>query len=188
MCPICSSVMFCGCSRPDDGTPESVPIVRRKWARGTITVEAAFLVPWTVLLLALLITMTFAIHNRTWYQTAALESALAGNQYVPGSGGNGRAGLLLSEDMTEPAGSLCAQESLNARIRDQAMPGSVPDAAVHCTRKETTVSVSGQRLPAYSETFPWQVEARVQKVRPASLVRGAWLVRELWDTWKGEES
>ena len=34
--------------------------------RAVITVEASYIVPWSVILLALLITMTFFVHNRVW--------------------------------------------------------------------------------------------------------------------------
>ena len=160
---------------------------RTTWRRAAITVEASFLVPWMVMLLALLITMTFAIHNRTWYHTAALESALAGNQYIPGSGGNGRAGRSPFSGESDPAGTEKAKETLLRRIRDQAMPGSVPETQAISTGDRTSISVSGQQLPAFRQWFTWDVDTSVKKIRPAPVVRGAWIVKEVWQTWMEAE-
>ena len=68
--------------------------MKKKWlSRGVITIEASYIIPWSVLIIALLITMLFFVHNRAWYTAAACETALSGNRYVEGSAGTGSAGL-----------------------------------------------------------------------------------------------
>ena len=47
--------------------------------RGSLTVEAAFIVPVSWICAGLLIALNFYIHDAVWYQAAAFEAALAGN-------------------------------------------------------------------------------------------------------------
>ena len=154
------------------------------WTRAAMTVEASFLVPWTVLLTALLIVILFYMHNRVWYETAALEAGLAGNQYIAGSGGSGRAGLAVGNNGENPAGAGKAEQTAQARIRDQAMPGSEPSSATNCTNAGTEVSFAGQEYPLFSEYFSLDVKETVKKVRPVPVIRNAWVLK---DTVKGWE-
>ena len=149
---------------------------RKKLRRAAITVEASYIVPWTVILLALLITMTFFVHNRAWYTAAACETALSGNRYIEGSGGTGTAGYAETSHSSNGTGSRYAEATIQQRIRDQAMPGSEPEKQIACTRDATEVKLSGQDFPFFREVFSWSVEERVKKVRPAEVVRGKWIL------------
>lgn len=148
----------------------------KKWCRAEIIVEASYIVPWTVILLALLITMIFYIHNRTWYTAAACEASLSGNRYVEGSAGTGSAGYAGTSGGENAAGSRYAEATLQQRIRDQAMPGSEPEKQITCTQDATEVKLSGQKFPTFAEYFSWSIEEKVKKVRPVKIVRGRWLL------------
>ena len=147
-----------------------------KMKRAVITVEASYIIPWTVIILALLITMTFFVHNRVWYTAAACETALSGNRYVEGSGGTGSAGYAGTSGSKNETGSKYAEATMNQRIRDQAMPGSEPENQINCTQDATEVKLSGQDFPVFSEVFSWSVKEKVKKIRPAKVVRGRWLL------------
>lgn len=136
---------------------------KKKLCRAVITVEASYIVPWAVILTALLITMTFFVHNRVWYTAAACEAAVSGNRYAEGSG------------------TRYAETTLQQRIRDQAMPGGEPERQVICTQDATEVRISGQDFPAFSEFFSWSVEKKVKKVRPVKVVRGKWILTGVLD-------
>ena len=156
---------------------------KKKAFRGVMTVEASFLVPWTVILTALLIIILFFVHNRTWYEAAGLEAALAGNQYIAGCGGSGRAGVAESDAGANMAGAGKAEQAARARIRDQAMPGSDPAYTVNCTNGNTEVTFTGQTYPMFSERFSLNVKESAKKVRPVPVVRGAWALKDLAERW-----
>ena len=153
--------------------------------RGTITMEASFLIPWAVLLTALLIILLFYMHNRVWYQTAALETALSGNQYIAGSEGSGRAGAREGAEAENPAGQAAAAQKAEERIRDQAMPGSRPQTEIVCTNGSTEAAFEGQDYPMFSSLFSWSVRESVKKVRPAPVIRGKWVLKKWADAWSG---
>ena len=159
---------------------KSVGKVRRMgWnyvKRAVITVEASYIIPWTVILLALLITMTFFVHNRNWYKAAACETALSGNRYVEGSGGTGSAGYAGTARSNNATGSKYAEATMKQRIQEQAMPGSEPQSKVTCTQDATEAEFSGQDFPMFSEYFSWSVKEKVKKIRPVKVVRGKWIL------------
>lgn len=51
---------------------------RNPWKKGTFTIEAAVLIPVTIIIFALLIGYCFYVHQINWYTGAAYESAAAG--------------------------------------------------------------------------------------------------------------
>ena len=144
--------------------------------RAAITVEASYIIPWAVIILALLITMTFYVHNRVWYTAAACETALSGNRYVEGSGGTGQAGYAGGSDSENVTGNRYAEQTLQHRIQDQAMPGSEPENQITCMRDATEVTLSGQDFSMFSDVFSWSVEEKVKKIRPVKIIRDKWVV------------
>lgn len=159
---------------------------RKRICRAVITVEAAYIVPWTVILLAILITMSFYVHNRAWYTAAACESALSGNRYTEGREGSGSAGWSDRPKSENASGSGYAESTAMQRIRDQAMPGSTPEKQISCTQSGTEVSFTGQ-VSVFSRAFSWSVKESVRKVRPVTVVRGAWIVKGLISGGEEEE-
>ena len=53
--------------------------MKKQIRRGSLTVEAAFIVPISWFCAALLTALNFYIHNVVWYQAAAYEAVLAAN-------------------------------------------------------------------------------------------------------------
>lgn len=133
--------------------------------RGELIVEAAYLVPWIVILTALLIVMTYYVHNVNWYRMAGYEAALLGN---------GR-----YETLGEAQGE--ADARARERAEQQTLPGTAPQAEVSCSRAGTTVRYSGQRLPAFQKAFVWEEKVTVVKVRPVEKLRLAHAPRKLVD-------
>ena len=158
-----------------------------KVKRGMITVEASFLVPWTFMVIIVAVVLTWAVHNRVWYTSASLEAALAGNQYIPGIAGTGRAGRSGQIAGHNPAGTQKAEQTATTRIRDQVMPGSAPDATVECTHARTTVTFSRQTYPVLKDLFDQEIRESVQKIRPVPVVRAAWALKDVWNRWKEED-
>ena len=156
---------------------------KKRICRAAVTVEASFLVPWAVLITALLIILLFFVHDRVWFRAAALETALSGNQYISGSAGNGRAGLWDGADGEDRAGYAAAMEKGGERIADQVMPGTGPQITVSCTNEVTQVRFEGKRYPMFAERSFWTVDEMVRKVRPVPVVRGAWIVKALAEGW-----
>ena len=158
----------------------------KRWCRAVITVEAAYVVPWTVILLAILLTMSFYVHNRVWYTAAACETALSGNRYTEGRDGSGSAGWADRPKSENASGSGYAEATAMQRIRDQAMPGNTPEKQISCTKSGTEVSFSGQ-VPVFSQSFSWSVKESVRKVRPVTVVRSAWILKGILSGGEEEE-
>ena len=139
--------------------------LRRKAAwilQGSMTVEASFLVPATVLLTALLIVMCFYVHNRNWYLAAAAEVCLAGNSRY---------------DRDIDAQSI-AERKAEERVGAQVMPASRPEIAVSCGKRGTSVSFSGQHFSAFQGIFQLSVSADVDKVTPVGELRASRMLRK----------
>lgn len=130
--------------------------------QGSMTVEASFIVPATVLLTALLIVMCFYVHNRNWYLAAASEVCLAGN----------------SRYDREVDAQGIAERKAEERVKSQVMPASRPAIAVTCGKRGTSISFSGQRFSAFQDIFHLSVSADVDKVTPVGELRTARMVRK----------
>ena len=137
---------------------------RRSLRKGSLTVEAAYIVPAAVFVIALLLVLQFFVHNRNYYTAAALEAALLGN---------GRA----VKDTCELEGE--AAERARDRSSEQPFPGSRPGSAVRCTRTGTSVSYSGQHFPAFDRWFSWEIDKTVKKVRPVRILRKLHTLRQI---------
>lgn len=129
--------------------------------RGSLTVEASFLFPWLVILTALLLVMTFYACSLNWYRAGAIEASLYGNARHPG------------ED-----GKAAASERAQLRVRQAAMPGSDPSFTVVYTEAACEVAYTGQKFPAFSSLFSWEVSEKTDRVRPVRLLRKARAVKE----------
>ncbi len=66
-------------SFPDDGICGEVVVMgskREQMDKGSITAEAAFVVPLVLMVVFLSVLLAFYVHNRAWYTAAAAESVL----------------------------------------------------------------------------------------------------------------
>ena len=143
-----------------------------------MTLEASYLVTGCVLLTALLITLIFFVSARVHYRTAALEAALAGNQYVAGIGGSGLDGCLRSGVEENPSGQLRAVQTLQSRITDQPMPGGRPEWMVQSSTSATEIRMKGGELPAFQDVLSWSLSERVRKIRPTGPLRAKWVLQK----------
>ena len=132
--------------------------------KASLTVEASFIVPITFLVVALLLVMQFFVHNRNYYEAAALEAALLGN------------GRTVS-DVSELEGLSAGRA--RERAAEQPFPGSRPGSSVQCTGTGTSVSYSGQHFPAFDRWFSWEIDETVKKVRPVKLLRKKYMLRRI---------
>lgn len=138
--------------------------------RAVFTVEASVIVPIAVFITALLIIMTFYVHNRCWYNCAAYECANKGN-----------AGLAFSIADSRNM----AENQAQGRIDDQVMPGSEPSKKILVTEAGTYVSFSGQTYAMFNrELTPFLAEASVARVNPESYLRKLWAAAEVGDALK----
>jgi hypothetical protein len=139
--------------------------LREKAARlskGSMTVEASFIVPATVLLTALLIVLCFYVHNRNWYLAAGAEVCLAGNSRY---------------DRDIDAQNM-AERKAEERVEAQVMPASRPAVEVSCGKGGTSVSFLNQSFAAFRDIFNLSVSADVDKVTPVGELRAARTVRK----------
>ncbi len=131
--------------------------------QGSLTVEAAFLVPMAVLLTAMLIFYCFSEHGSVWYRAAACEAALAGTQKS------------VSGENTESL----ARERAWQRIQEQPFPLLQPSMEVTAEGKSVTVSYESTDRQGFARVFPFTVQETVTESDPVVAVRTAWLAREI---------
>lgn len=133
------------------------------WKKGSMTVEASFLVPMAVFVCGLLILYCFYEHNRVWYTAAAYEAALVGTKKTE-----------QGEDREQ-----LARVRAEERLEIQPFPGSVPEVQVSVEEKESRVSYRTDGVTGFLRDFPYEVEADVKECDPISRVRTAWIARML---------
>nr|WP_027870460.1 hypothetical protein [[Eubacterium] cellulosolvens] len=134
---------------------------RQALSGGFLTVEAAVIVPCTVMMTALLLVLFFFVHNRNWYEMTAWECALTAlNRTEAGQSG--------TENAVIHAGK---------RITDQPVPGTRPSVSVRADGGEADVSFWGQRFPMLQTgIFRYRTDVRLLLQRPAERIReaGSW--------------
>ena len=134
----------------------------KKWRKGSYTIESVFLIPVIVVLLLLLMTYDFFVHNKNWYLAAAYEAVLAGN---------GR--LKEISDSAEKT----AEEKAEERARQQVMPGSRPNIEVNSYPQGMRVQYSGQKFPLFSDQwFEYVIDVQAEKVRPVKYLQTFWVM------------
>ena len=62
--------------------------VGRTLKKGSLTVEAACMVPFVIVILMVMIYLCFYIHNRSWLSSAACEAALCGSMEAENGSGH----------------------------------------------------------------------------------------------------
>ena len=148
-------------------------------SRGSITVEASFVIPIIVIVIAALLTLLFYVHNRCWYTNAALESAMMGNARFTGGDDEGVS--------LEQAGRE-AENRAEQRAADQTMPGTTPSYEVKCGRQGTSVTFQGQKYSMFTKYFDDAlIEESVDRIWPAGQIRAARNVRSFGEALTGGE-
>ena len=135
---------------------------RAFWRRGSFTVEAAVAVPLAFVLVAALVLLSFAMHDRVWFFGAACEAAIAGN--AEGEEGGGEA----------------AVKSATARIEDRVLPGAAPLLEIENGKTGTLVLFSGLRRADFLwANFPWKTKAEIRRVHPSKRLQNWWMMKQL---------
>ncbi len=159
------------CGKTDSSEIEmGISMEKQTWKsrlrQGSITVEAVYLIPMTVLLTLLLIFFCFCEHARVWYTAAACEAALAGTARTESS---------QEEQDLESIAETRAME----RIQEQPFPLETPRLTVTAEDKKVTVSYASSGESTLTGYFPYKSHAEVQQADPVSAVRTAWLAKQL---------
>lgn len=131
--------------------------------KGSMTVEAAYLVPMAVLLTALLVFFCFYEHDRVWFASAACETALVGTR------------RLESGEQAENLAEVRAAELTEA----QPFPVVRPSYQVEAGKRKISVSFSSEGETAFDRCFPYRTKVTVKQSDPVGGVRTAWLARNI---------
>lgn len=137
-------------------------IVWRNMQQGSITVEAAFLIPMAVLITAFLLFYCFYEHDRVWFTAAACETALVGTRRTESG-----------EDV-----QTLAETRAQELIRSQPFPVTEPDQEVAAGKKECSVTFGSAGKTAFQYSFPYKVTECVEKTDPVGRIRTAWIVKK----------
>lgn len=139
--------------------------------KGSMTVEAAVIIPLIVIITGALLTLTFYQHNCCWYTNAALECAIVGNARFTGGDKN---------QISLEQGKKMAEERAAERVSDQTMPGTSPSFSVDSGRKETSVHYSEQEYSMFGQYFNHTAsDATVERIWPARQIRAARQARKM---------
>lgn len=132
-------------------------------SKGSMTVEAAFLVPMAVFLSALLIFYAFYEHDRVWFTAAACEAALTGSRRTE-----------RGED-SETLARNCAQKRMEA----QPFPVLSPQMELEVKGRTSRVSYQSAGETAFSICFPYKIEETIEQSDPVGWIRTAWIEKNL---------
>lgn len=129
-----------------------------KWTlSGSLTVEAAVVVPLTLMVIFLLVSLDFYVHDKAYYTLCALETALTGSSYA----------------RLEPErGENQAKEKLGSLTKAHRMPTEIPSGNVETSINETKVSFEGAvyRLWGYG-AWEYKISETVKTVNPKKRIR-----------------
>lgn len=124
---------------------------------GSITVEAAVVVPLALMVIFLLISLDFYVHDKAYYTLCALETAVTGSSY-------GR--------ISRESGERQAKEKLGNLTRSHRMPTEIPRGSVNVTGDKTEIYLEGTvyRLWGYG-AWKYKVGGTAETIRPEERIR-----------------
>ncbi|MCQ2501101.1 MAG: pilus assembly protein [Lachnospiraceae bacterium] len=133
----------------------------RNLKEGSMTVEAAYLLPLAVFLTAILIFYCFYEHDRVWFTSAACETALVGTRRRE------------SGEEAEKLASVRAAELIEA----QPFPVMSPSSEIEGDKRRMTVSFESEGKTAFSRSFPYRTKVSIKQSDPVGAVRTARIAR-----------
>ena len=138
---------------------------------GSITVEAAVVVPLALMMIFLLISLDFYVHDKSYYTLCALETALTGSSLARKNQGD-------AEEL--------AKEKMSSLTKAHRMPTELPRGEVKIGGTETEATFCGTvyRLWGYG-TWDYEVSGTVQIIRPQERIRPIRMVKNLADRSSG---
>ena len=141
---------------------------RKRMGKGSMTVEAALVMPVVLLVLFLIILLTMHVHNRAWYTAAAGEALITAS--TQGNSGEISPGEILRQKMSQRTGK-------------QEFP--LGNVAVRTARNgdeyKVEVDLTSLEIPGLP-VWKNKITERTTRIRPVSWIRKAQAV----EAWKGE--
>ena len=135
--------------------------------KASITVEAVLIVPLTLLVIFLLLSLIFFVHARSWYTFAAYESTMLANSE----------GRLSTEKGEAAAGS--RMEWWKVQIPLPAEPVTVDTV---CKEKEIQVKVEGNILPVFGRnSWNYSIRSESRRSNPVKTIRRIRAVKQIWN-------
>lgn len=131
--------------------------VKRATLRAGITVEAALVVPVVLMVIFLLVSLDFYVHDRTYYTLCAFETALTGNSF---------------RYLSEAEGEQSAREKIGSLQQAHRMPTDLPEGAVKMDGEKTEAEFTGNIYRLWGRgTWKYKVSGSVRRVRPEETIR-----------------
>lgn len=142
------------------------------WLKGSLTVEAAVVVPLVWIVIFLVLSLNFYVHQRAWYTQIACEAV------ITGSGQGAYKGRNAAEE---------AEKVMNKRQQEYEYPFSGAECGISGGEDAASAQISGSILfflpQGYVErSYSGRVEAEV--VRPVEFIRHLRALEGIGEVWK----
>lgn len=123
----------------------------------SITVEAALVVPIVLMVIFLMISLDFYVHDRAYYTLCAYETALTGNSF---------------RRISEEEGERNAKETISLLRNAHRMPTELPDGTVRMEEETTEAIFSGSVYRLWGTgSWEYQVRGSVRRIQPEETIR-----------------
>ena len=140
---------------------------KKRWqeAAASITVEASLVVPLALIVIFLLISLDFYVHDKAYYTLCAFETVMTGNSY-------GRMG--------QESGERYAKEKLSSLLKAHRMPTEVPQGQVKVTDEHTEAVFEGSVCQLWGHgIWKYHVSAEAKNIRPEERIRRIRMVENI---------
>lgn len=138
----------------------------KQWQEAaSITVEAALVVPLALIVIFLLISLDFYVHDKAYYTLCAFETVMTGNSY-------GR--------MDQESGERYAKEKLSSLRKAHRMPTEVPQGQVKVTDQHTEAVFEGSVCQLWGHgIWKYHASAEAKNIRPEERIRRIRMVENI---------
>lgn len=134
--------------------------------KASITVEAVLVVPLTLLVIFLLLSLTFFIHARSWYTFAAYESTML-------AGSEGR--------LAPEKGEAAAAGRMEQWVSQIPLPAEPVTVSTVCEEKKIQVRVEGSILPVFGRNaWKYTILSESRRSNPVKTIRRIRAVKQIW--------
>lgn len=119
--------------------------------------EAALVVPIVLMVIFLLVSLDFYVHDKAYFTLGAYETALTGNSL---------------RYMSEEEGERGAKEKSSRMVKDRRMPGPAPESFVSLKENETEAGFKGSIYQLWGRgIWEYKVSGIVRRIRPEETIR-----------------
>lgn len=135
--------------------------------KASITVEAVLIVPLTLMVIFLLLSLIFFIHARSWYTFAVYESTM----------------LAESEGRLElEKGEAAAKNRMEWWISQIPLPAEKVTVNDVYKEKEIQMTVNGKILPVWSRNaWEYSIVSKKRRSNPVKTIRKIRAVKQIWN-------